>query len=108
MYILEAHPTDGWQVANNLADRIEYAQPQTYEEREEIASACAIGLQFSIPTLVDTMDNAAEKVYTGWPERLYVLSQQGTVVYQGGRGPYGFNPGEMESFLTGYLYPEEL
>jgi hypothetical protein len=99
LYIREAHPTDGWQVPNNWKDHVEYAQPQTFAQREEIASTCAVNLQFTMPTLLDTMDNAAENIYNGWPERLYVLSRSGRVIYQGGRGPFGFDPEELERFL---------
>lgn len=45
------------------------------------------------------MDNAADRAFQGWPERLYVLAQEGTIVYQGGKGPYGFDLEELEHFL---------
>jgi len=103
VYIREAHPTDGWALDSNRQERIEYAQPQTFAERQEIADACALDLKLSIPVLVDSMDDAAENAFNGWPERLYVLSAEGRVVYQGGRGPYGFDPEELDRFLVGYL-----
>ncbi len=49
------------------------------------------------------MDNAADRAYNGWPERLYVLACDGQVVYQGGKGPYGFDPDGLDAFLTSYL-----
>jgi len=49
------------------------------------------------------MDNVADRVFQGWPERLYVLSTEGRVVYQGGKGPYGFLLEELDSFLSAYL-----
>jgi len=82
-----------------------FAQPETLIERHDIATACAIGLELTIPILVDDMENNADRVYNGWPERLYVLSTAGCVVYQGGKGPYGFDPEALHDFLQKYLYP---
>jgi len=58
------------------------------------------GLGLTIPALLDGMDNAADIAYNGWPERLYVLDSEAVVIYQGGKGPYGFNPDELDRFLT--------
>ena len=49
------------------------------------------------------MDNAAARAFGAWPERLYVLAPTGEVVYQGGKGPYGFKPEELDSFLQGFF-----
>jgi hypothetical protein len=100
IYIREAHPTDGWQTDSNRSEGIEYAQPQTFEDRRAVASACALGLKLTIPTLLDSMDNAADRAFQGWPERLYVLSADGRILYQGGKGPYGFDIEELDRFLA--------
>lgn len=63
-----------------------------------------IGLQLAIPTLLDTSDNQADIAFNAWPERLYVLSPMGQIVYQGGKGPYKFDVEELEAFLTNYLH----
>jgi hypothetical protein len=34
------------------------------------------------------------------PARLYVIDSKGKVAYKGGRGPFGFKPGEMEQALV--------
>jgi len=49
------------------------------------------------------MDNAAARAFNAWPERLYVISAEGRVAYQGGKGPYGFDPWELERFLDDHL-----
>lgn len=85
---------------SNLRDEVFYAQPQTFAERREIASACALRLNFTIPTLIDAMDNAVNRAFNAWPERLYVLSPDGRVAYQGGRGPFEFDPEELARFLA--------
>jgi hypothetical protein len=49
------------------------------------------------------MENEADFAYNAWPERLYVVSPEGTIVYKGEKGPYGFKPEELEEFLQRYL-----
>jgi hypothetical protein len=90
---------------SNVEQQVVYAQPETFIARQDVASACAIGLHLTIPTLLDGMDNAADRAYNGWPERLYVLSPDGHVAYQGGKGPYGFDPEALHAFLLDYLAP---
>lgn len=100
VYIREAHPTDGWQVESNHQQQIYFAQTHTIEERQTVANACAVGLRLTMPTVLDGPDNAADIAYNGWPERLYVLSSDGRVIYQGGKGPYGFDVEELARFLA--------
>jgi alkylhydroperoxidase family enzyme len=40
------------------------------------------------------------------PDRLYVIGSDGRVAYKGGRGPFGFSPGEMEQSLVMLLLDE--
>ena len=103
VYIREAHPTDGWQMESNVKEQVMYAQPTTEAQRATVASACMVGLRLSIPALLDTLDNRADIAFNGWPERLYVLSPRGQIMYQGGKGPYGFAPEELAVFLQSYL-----
>jgi hypothetical protein len=103
VYIREAHPTDGWQLASNLAEGVIYRQAQSTDERAQVAEACAVRLKFTIPTLIDGIDNAVDLAFNAWPERLYVLDTQGIVIYQGGKGPYGFDPDELNVFLQAHL-----
>ena len=88
---------------SNREQGVVYRQPQTLEERQSVASACAIGLKLTLPAYLDSMENTADRAFNGWPERLYVLSQQGRVIYQGGKGPYGFQLEELEQFLQDHL-----
>jgi hypothetical protein len=34
------------------------------------------------------------------PDRMFVIDRAGRVAYKGGRGPFGFKPGEMEQSLV--------
>jgi hypothetical protein len=54
----------------------------------------------TMPVVVDTMDDRVGHAYSGMPDRLYVIDRHGKVSYQGGRGPMGFIPAEMEQSLA--------
>jgi len=103
IYILEAHPSDGWQVPQNERQGVIVKQPKTYEERVKVAGGCLADLKLSIPCLVDDLQNTAQKAYAGWPDRLYVLDKEGKVAYRGEPGPRGFKPDEAEAALKKLL-----
>ena len=108
IYIREAHSVDGWQVDANASDDILFKDHKDSEGREQTASACQSGLKLSIPILIDTMDNATDRLFGAWPERIYVLSREGIVAYQGGKGPYGFDPEALHCFLRDSVDRPEL
>jgi len=99
VYIGEAHPSDAWQVASNLRDRVILASPSNGAEREAVAGTCVTRLAIELPALVDGFDDATERAYTGWPERLYLIDRDGRVAYKSRPGPYGFKPNELERAL---------
>ena len=99
VYVQEAHPTDGWQTESNVAEGILFRQHQSYDEREEAAQSCAIGLELSLPTLVEEMDNAIDEAYGAAPERLYLIGKDGKVLYHGGAGPHFFDLDELDEAL---------
>jgi hypothetical protein len=77
--------------------------PKSLQEREGVASVCATSLKISIPILIDGMDNKVEKFYQGWPDRIYIVSREGIIYYQGRPGPMGFKPKEAENALQRLL-----
>ncbi len=77
--------------------------PTTMEERREVAGQCEDSLQYGIRTYVDEMDDAVNKAYAASPTRLYLVGQDGRVVYAGGLGPWGFKPAELKEAIEGYL-----
>jgi hypothetical protein len=99
VYVREAHPTDGWRMDSNDRVGVATAQPQTYDERAEIARTCGRLLSLGFPMLVDTIDDLAGNRYSGMPGRLYVIDRQGKVAFKSGRGPYLFKPAELEHSL---------
>jgi hypothetical protein len=50
-----------------------------------------LNLGFTIPILLDNMQNEVDDKYAALPERLYVLNKDGEVYYRGIMGSPGFN-----------------
>jgi hypothetical protein len=71
-------------------------EPKTDEERRGVASTCAVNLRVEMPVAVDGVDNVVASAYGGWPDRLYLVGSAGRIVFQGGEGPFGFKPDELE------------
>jgi len=60
---------------------------------------CAVNLELGMPMVVDRMDNEVASAYGGWPDRLYLLAADRTILYRGGEGPFGFKPEELEQAI---------
>jgi len=99
VYIREAHPEDGWVLADNRREEIAVADPVSLEERAAAADACALRLRTRIPILLDELDDAVASAYGGWPDRLYLIGRDGRVAFQGEVGPFGFKPEELAHAL---------
>ncbi len=99
MYIREAHTTDVWQDPDNLADGIKFRKPRSFAELREIGEICVARLGIRLPAVLDTLDNATELAYTGWPDRLYVIDRDGRIAYKSQPGPYGFHARGVEEAL---------
>jgi hypothetical protein len=95
VYIREAHPEDGWVLADNRREEIALADPTSLGERAAAADACVVRLRTRIPVLLDDVDDEVALAYGGWPDRLYLIGRDGRVAFQGGRGPDGFKPEQL-------------
>jgi len=98
IYIKEAHAADSRSPVRGAPN-----QPKTLVERFTVASTCAKSMKLSIPFLIDDMKNSADKQYSGWPDRMYVIGGDGKVAYKGARGPWGFKPKDAEKSLLELL-----
>ena len=96
VYIREAHPEEGWILPENRRSGLAVHEPTSDEERRGVASTCATNLRLQMPMVVDGVDNAVASVYGGWPDRLYLVGRDGRIAFQGGEGPFGFQPDELE------------
>ena len=61
----------------------------------------------NMPVLVDEIDDHVGRVYSGMPDRLYVIDRDGLVAFKSGRGPFWFNADEMEQALVMTLLEED-
>ena len=95
VYVREAHPEDGWVLAENRREGVAVRDPQSAEERV----ACATRLELDLPFVVDGVDDEVARRYGGWPDRLYLIGRDGRIAYQGEPGPDGFVVGELESAI---------
>jgi Iodothyronine deiodinase len=99
IYILEAHPSDVWQMQSNVRDNVIFASPRNASERENVAGICVRKLGIKFPALIDGFDNRIEQAYTGWPDRIYLIDRNGRVAYKSKPGPFGFHPDELAQAL---------
>ena len=103
VYIKEAHPEDEWQMTVNEEQGVCYAQPQTLADRVMIANDFIERFHYAMPLVVDPMENPAGDAFAAWPERLYVIGVDGRIAYKGRKGPFGFDPDELEQWLEANL-----
>ena len=103
VYIGEAHPSDAWQLPTNIKDAVVYSSPTDAAARAELANVCVVRLGIKLPAVVDGFDDATEKAYSGWPDRLYLIDRDGRIAYKSRPGPFGFKPDELEAALRSIL-----
>lgn len=98
VYVVEAHPTDGWNTPSNIEADIMYAQPQDLAQRAAIAQdwrrACGIANRI----VLDWPDDRINRAWSGSPERLYVLDARKTVTFKSDQGP--FEDGHLEDWAS--------
>ncbi|MEC5128316.1 deiodinase-like protein [Verrucomicrobiales bacterium BCK34] len=104
IYVREAHSLDGTEQKD--VERARVVDPDTFAERSLAAAACRAAVKIPFRILLDTMDDKVATRWAGWPVRLFVVERDGTVVYSGKPGPWGFNPGGgFKSELADQLRP---
>jgi type I thyroxine 5'-deiodinase len=103
VYILEAHPSDVWQMESNIRDQVVLASPRNEDERATVAGSCVRKLGIKFPAVLDEFGNTTERAYTGWPDRIYLIDSRGHIVFKSRPGPFGFKPDELQSALTKLL-----
>jgi hypothetical protein len=96
VYIREAHPEEGWVVSVNRDMDIRVNDPTTDAERHDVAVACGLRLNIQMPVVIDAIDDNIARAYGALPDRLYLIGKGGRVAFQGGPGPAGFRPPELE------------
>ena len=100
VYVKEAHPEDEWQMDSNETEYVCYKQPKNLAQRVAIANDFVKRFDYKVPLAIDGIDNGANALYAGWPERLYIVDEKGIIVYKGKPGPFGYHPEEVEQWLA--------
>jgi type I thyroxine 5'-deiodinase len=103
VYIGEAHPNDAWQLPSNLEDKVVFESPKDLGQRASLAEVCVTKLGIKLPAVVDRFDDAVERAYSGWPDRLYLIDKEGRIAYQSRPGPFGFKPADLEAAIKRLL-----
>lgn len=106
VYVKEAHPLDEWQMDSNEKENVCYPQPKTLGQRVAIANDFVKRFGYRVPLAVDDINNRANTLYAGWPERFYIVDEHGVIVYKGKPGPFGYHPEEVETWLAA-RFPEQ-
>lgn len=96
IYTQESHPADSGDFVDNA---FSINQHKNLEER--LIAADQLRQLTSGPFLIDNMKNEASDIYGSFPERLYIILNN-KIVYQGGMGPMGYKPEEIESWLDNF------
>ena len=91
VYISEAHAMDDKSPVG-YAKNLGIKEHTTYGERCSVATRLVNDKKLTIPCLVDNMDNAVEKAYQSFPDRIYLVGKDGKLAMAGNRGPRGFKP----------------
>ena len=115
VYGAEPYPTDEWWLGesktfrffHNLLDSraaVDIKQPTTQEERNAVAARANTQLlNVEMPLYVNTIDNKVNTAYTGMPTRIYLIDENGSVVFNQGIGPISFHPDGLENAIENYL-----
>jgi peroxiredoxin len=99
VYVREAHDTSNWQSTRNSGDEFTLPPATTATEKENNSMVCSRKLHLPFPALVDGMDRAVEASYEAWPSRVYVISDEGKILYSSHLTELDFHPDEMEAVV---------
>jgi len=106
IYVKEAHAADQWKIGNVTSIN----QHKTTEERMKAAKLMINCMQWKIPTIVDTIDNEFEELFSVWPERFVLLQNDGKVLHvstcephQNDPAQYSNNPHSFREAILKYL-----
>lgn len=85
VYTREAHPateTEGRMHERNVEEGVAVDAAKTEKDREAAATTCASKMKLSIPVVLDGMDDAVSRAYASWPDRFYVIGEDGKVFFR--------------------------
>jgi type I thyroxine 5'-deiodinase len=83
----------------NIREAVLFRNPRSDSERTQVAQSCVRKLGIRFPALIDGLDNSVERLYTGWPDRLFLIGRDGRLLYKSTPGPFGFDPARLDAAL---------
>ena len=87
---------------SNIKDKVIFSTPKDEQERALIAGACVRKLGIKFPAVLDEFGNSTEKVYTGWPDRIYLIDQNGRGPTRASRAHSDSKPPNWVQLLPNY------
>lgn len=101
IYANEAHAIDTGRPARYTYDEEgnPIYEPQTYEERLEMARKTMVAEGITVSVLVDEMDNPLWCTYGPAPNNAYLIGTDGKILAKQG----WYNPQQMESAIREYI-----
>ena len=83
--------------------RLLVEDPVTTDERQIIANNCVSKLNLPMRAVLDRIDDKTGVAYSAWPDRLFLVGQDGKIAYAGGRGPFEYRPPELKAAIVDEL-----
>ena len=111
VYIREAHPEQLREGQQKAIKTGVIGRPKTIDERVILATECVAEYKFTMPTLIDGIDQKVAMDYDARTVRTTITDKDGKVAYYAARGPFGFSIPEIERALKkivandGYMPP---
>eukprot|EP01038_Epipyxis_sp_PR26KG_P010143 gene10143-13644_t len=105
IYIEEAHARDEWWLPDSpeskkdSQNKTEIYNHTSIEDRIKAAQKFKNDFSFDSEIVCDSFSNDVNTYFNAWPERLYIIID-GTVVYQGGMGPFDYKLAEVKDWLA--------
>ena len=111
VYIREAHPEQLREGQQKAVKTGVIGRPKTIEERVILATECVTEYKFTLPMVIDGIDQKVAMAYDARTVRTTITDKDGKVAYYAARGPFGFSIAEIERALKkiaahgGYMPP---
>jgi len=97
VYITEAHAANEWPVGKTISF---CNQPETLEQRIELAKTYQSRFNSQMNIAVDQMSNAFDEMFSAWPIRFFIV-QNGKLVFKAQPSTefYGYDINELTNWL---------
>jgi tetratricopeptide (TPR) repeat protein len=105
IYIREAHSTADWASTKNEREGIVVEPVTTTGQQKEHATMCVRKLHIEFPALLDSMNGDAEKAYSAWPSKAFLVDKRGRVIFDTALGEQDFNQEQLEAALRRVISP---